>query len=680
MRIALSGLAALTLLWGVAGCEANKEPTTKTTGAASTPAPTPPAPKFDQVPRLRFNTVAAELFLPLFWVQDADQDKSISADELAVLWGFGKSSRSEWVVDGKLGPQFADAYAMIVKTASTGLSRAGLSPEETARRAAVVKELSQGRTTILAHDFAGANEQDRAILRHVVRASELVEKLHAKQNGSLGLDQQIPADDTASRMLFWRNQGAGCQAPATMNDPNCGALAVKPDNAVGVYPAAIQKEKDFCKILEKKAGKAYLEHFSVIVEEGGKYKSVPYSEYYKTEMTEIAAELDAAANAIKTDDEKAFKAYLQAAAQAFRDNSWEAADEAWSVMSVKNSKWYLRIGPDESYWEPCNQRAGFHASFARINLGSLEWQNKLDPIKEDMEKAIAELAGKPYAARKVAFHLPDFLDIVINAGDSRPSSGITIGQSLPNWGKVAAEARGRTVVMVNVYTDADSKGALREQASSLLCTQTLGLYSDDSSFQVMSTVLHEAAHNLGPSHEYKANGKTDDQAFGGPLAATMEEMKAQTAALFYTDWLVERGVIDADTAAKTHVRDLTWAFGHISRGMYTSDGDPKPYSQLASMQLGFLMKEKAIAWKADVLAANGKDQGCFELDTAAYPPAAKKMMGVVAGIKARADKKGAEALKAEFVDAKDQLATLRDVIQERMLRSPKATFVYSLGL
>lgn len=673
-------VAALPLLLvGAVACGKKDQPT-QTAASPASPAPTPAAPKHDKVPRLRFNTVAAELALPLFWVDDKDKDEVLTPDELAVLWGYAPSKRADWVTGDKFGPKFDAAYALIVKTASTGLSMDGLSPEEAARRAAVVKELGQGRTTLVAHDFSGAPEQDRAILEHVVRASELVEKLHAKQKGVLGLEEKIPADDTASKMMFWRNQGWACEAPATMNDPNCRALAEKPVEAVGVYPAAVQAEKDFCKILEKKAGKAFLEHFSVIVEEGGKYKAVPYSEHYKAEMTAIATELDAAAAAIKTEDEAAFKAYLTAAAQAFRDNGWEKADEAWAAMSVKNSKWYLRIGPDESYWEPCNQRAGFHASFARINTGSLEWQNKLDPIKEDMEKAIAELAGKPYAARKVSFHLPDFLDIILNAGDSRGPSGATIGQSLPNWGPVANEGRGRTVVMVNLYTDADSKGAITDQASSLLCANSMKLFTSEGGSQVMSTVLHEAAHNLGPSHEYKANGKTDDQAFGGPLAATMEELKAQTAALYYTDWLVEKGVIDADAAARTHIRDLTWAFGHISRGMYTSTNEPKPYSQLASIQLGYLMKEKVIAWQAEATAANGKDQGCFEVDMAAYAPAAKKLMGVVAGVKARGDKKGAEALKAEFVDAKDQLATLRDVITERMLRSPKATFVYTLGL
>ncbi len=676
VRVAALSPLLVGLLGGVAGCSKKEQPTQP----VASPATPPPAPKLDKVARLRFNTVAAELALPLFWIDDKDADKALAPDELAVLWGYSDTARKDWVEGGKFSPRFDAAYALIVKTASAGLSGEGLSAEESARRAAVVKELGQGRTTLVAHDFSGASEEDRAILTHVVRASELVEALHAKQKGVLGMEKDIPAADTASRMMFWRNQGWGCEAPTTMGDPACRALAAKPVEAVGVYPAAVQAEKDFCKVLEKKAGKGFLEHFSVIVEEGGKLKTVPYSEHYKAEMTAIASELDQAADAIKSEGEAAFKAYLKAAAQAFRDNGWEKADEAWAAMSVKNSKWYLRIGPDESYWEPCNQRAGFHASFARINTGSLEWQNKLDPLKEEMEKAIAELAGKPYAARKVSFHLPDFLDIIINAGDSRGPSGATIGQSLPNWGPVANEGRGRTVVMVNLYTDADSKGALKDQAASLLCPKTMELFTSDGGGQVMSTVLHEAAHNLGPSHEYKANGKTDDQAFGGPLAATMEELKAQTAALYYTDWLVEKGVIDADAAARTHIRDLTWAFGHISRGMYTATNDPKPYSQLASIQLGFLMKEKVIAWQAEAAAANGKDQGCFEVDMPAYAPAAKKLMGVVAGVKARGDKKGAEALKAEFVDAKDQLATLRDVITERMLRSPKATFVYTLGL
>ena len=162
-----------------------------------------------------------------------------------------------------------------------------------------------------------------------------------------------------------------------------------------------------------------------------------------------------------------------------------------------------------------------------------------------MEKALAELAGAPYKAREVSFKLPDFIDIVLNAGDSRPPSGATIGQSLPNWGPVANEGRGRTVAMTNFYTDPDSIEALKGTTESLFCKDTMAKYTTDREPQLMSTVLHEAAHNLGPAHQYKANGKIDREAFGGPLASTLEELKAQTAALFFTDWLVDKKQITA---------------------------------------------------------------------------------------------------------------------------------------
>lgn len=193
----------------------------------------------------------------------------------------------------------------------------------------------------------------------------------------------------------------------------------------------------------------------------------------------------------------------------------------------------------------------------------------------------------------------------------------------------------------------------------------------------MSTVLHEAAHNLGPSHDYKVGGKTDDAAFGGPLASMMEELKAQTAALYFSEWLVKKGALTADEATNAHVRDVIWAFGHIAQGMYTGTGSPKAYSQLAAIQLGTLHGAGVLAWKADEQAANGTDTGCFELDLAAWPATVDKLAGRVLKAKGKGDKKDALAMKAAFVDAKDRWGELRATIAERWLRAPKASFVYS---
>ena len=42
------------------------------------------------------------------------------------------------------------------------------------------------------------------------------------------------------------------------------------------------------------------------------------------------------------------------------------------------------------------------------------------------------------------------------------------------------------------------------------------------------------------------------------------------------------------------------------------------------------------------------------------------------------DKADAQAMVRDFVDAKGEWAKLRDVITERWLRAPKASFVYSI--
>ena len=233
--------------------------------------------------------------------------------------------------------------------------------------------------------------------------------------------------------------------------------------------------------------------------------------------------------------------------------------------------------------------------------------------------------------------------------------------------------------MTNFYTDADSMDALEATAKSLLCTETMALYTRDPEPLLFSTVLHEATHNLGPSHQYKVGGKIDREAFGGGLASMLEELKAQSGALYFIDWLSEKGEYSKADAQKSHVRDILWGFGHISRGMYDDDGHPKAYSQLAAIQLGVFMTEGAAKWNPDATAANGTDKGCMNIDFAKLPGAVTKMMTISAQIKGKGDKAAAEALVKQYVDVpKDD--KLRNTITERTLRAPKPSFYYSIRL
>jgi len=649
--------------------------------SASAPQPVA-APSFDKLSRLRFNALAAQSYLPLFWRADSNENGALDASELSVLWGYADGARDSWIEPGpELSARFADEYAKLVRLDQHGPDTSELSAQEKRRRELVVLELNQGKPTLVETDLRDASDADRALVGHILEAARLIELIHAKQLGAYGLDKQIPAADTASKMLFFRNQGPWCEAPKTEKIAECNAVPSLPGKLSGLYPAALQSTPKFCEQLKaRKDGEQLIYQFAVVQGQGAALKAVPYTEVYTAEMTQISQKLKAAAGVLGA-DEQPFMDYLAAAAQSFIDNDWQPADEAWAKMNVKNSKWYLRIGPDEVYFEPCSFKAGFHVSFARINQDSLRWQDKLDPVKGEMESAIAKLAGAPYKARSVDFHLPDFIDIVVNAGDSRSAHGATVGQSLPNWGPVANEGRGRTVAMTNLYNDKDSIAQHKQLAASMFCAATMTHFSDEAEPQLMSTVLHEAAHNLGPAHEYKVRGKTDRQLFDGGMSSTLEELKAQTAALYYADWLAEKGLITQQLARQAHVRDIAWAFGHISRGMYEGDGTkPKPYSQLAAIQLGWLLDHGGGAWKRDEKAANGSDLGCVELDLEGFPKAAAGLLTEAAGIKARGDAVRAAKLKAAYVDHDGEVKHLLEVIRERWLRAPKATFVYSVDL
>ena len=183
---------------------------------------------------------------------------------------------------------------------------------------------------------------------------------------------------------------------------------------------------------------------------------------------------------------------------------------------------------------------------------------------------------------------------------------------------------------------------------------------------------------LRPRAPVQGGQKIDRQIFGGPLASTLEELKAQTSALYFTDWLVDNKQITREEADKAHVRDVFWSFGHVSRGMYGENHHPKNYSQLAAIQLGSFMKAGAIAWKESDPAANGKDGGCFEVDLVKMPAAITALMTDVARIKGRGDKARADALIKSYVDVTGDKKKVHDVITERMNRAAKASFVYAV--
>lgn len=648
--------------------------------APDSPPTRPETPDFSRIPRLEFNTLAAESNLPLFWREDANHNGVLEPSELDILTGPPRDVSKQWLTGQTFPPDFQPVYERLVELKARGWQWGSLPDAEKRRRDAVVAELRQGRPTLLRTDLRGLTAPEKTMLTHLQTAAQHIEKLYAMQKGVDGLEAQLPPDDLPGRALFHRNQGPWCEAPGTEHNPDCNAVPSLPRRRSGLYPASLQQSADFCTQLDQRPdARQLLDPFVVVREDAaGQLIPVPYPKAFGAEMTAVAQALDAAAQAVDGTPELALQAYLKAAALSFRTNDWLPADEAWAKMNAQNSRWYLRVAPDETQFDPCAHKGGFQFALARIDARSLQWQALLDPLKNELEQALASLAGPPYAARAVSFHLPDFIEITLNAGDSRSASGATIGESLPNWGPVAREGRGRTVAMTNIGNDADSNQTYQAVSASILCARTFQDFTTDPAPLLMSTVLHEAAHNLGPSSEYKVNGQTDGEAFGGPLAEMLEELKAQTAALWLADWLAARGTVTHKQAADAHLSDLLWSMAEVSGGMADPDGRSKPYGQLAAIQLGAFLEDGALVWKSQEKAANGQDVGCFDLEPSKLGASIAQLMKRVAVIKARGDKADAERMRKTWVETPGDWRRLQETIRTRWLRAPLSSYVYAV--
>lgn len=637
--------------------------------AAHAAGPTAPPYGLPRLERTDFNRLAPLAGVPLFWRDDQASPGDLDPTELSVL---GSASLARFVQPGKRGKDGVVGPA----TFTRDFEKAYRALVELRRREAVQRELAQGRPTLVETDLSQATDEDKAIIRSLAKAAQQIDELFEIQIGAAGLAAKIAPDDLASKALVARNHGPWCEAPLTEADPFCNAVSTFPGQVTFSWPPAEKHDPAFCAKIAAEPNAAELTSpFTVVrAKKKGGYEAIPYPKAYARNMKAVSRTLAATAKLVKNPDEAPFKDYLLAASRAFETNDWPAADEAWTAMSAENSRFYLRIAPDETYWDPCGIKSGFHMSFALIDKSALAWKAKLTAVRGELEKALATLIGAPYVAREVSFELPEFINIVVNAGDSRTGIGATVGQSLPNFGKVADESRGRTVAMVNLYTDADSLGDIGKRDLSLFSEATVKYSTDDTSIERLATVLHEATHNLGPYGSTKVDGKGPTDVFGGKVDAVLEELKAQTGSLFFLPWLAQKGFVDQDGVKKGYVGSLSWGFGHIARGMFTGDGQPKTYSQISAITLGELMDAGAIRW----VEGGAIDPGRFEVDFDKMPAAVDALMRTVGRIKATGDVKAANDLITRHTSPEGQARMHADVITERVLRFPKASFVYGL--
>lgn len=606
-------------------------------------------PRIFSVPALsrdQFNEGAGALRLPFLLENRVVDPSKLTPDDVTFT---DPAIRKLYVSGKKFTPFFAAKYRALA---------------EARRQASVNKALGEGRRTVVTADLSGYSPAEKKLVRHVQNVADQIDRLFMKQKGTLhhlARARFCALGDPNSLKLFLREQAPYATGTAGAEDPFANALPEFPRERVGVFPKNFEPTPDNLKIIEN--DKLLADPWTVVTrDEQGELKAVPYHEYWVRDMHRIAGELEKAATSVDGIPEHVtFVTYLRAAAKAFRDGSWYDADKAWVSMSQTNSKFAIRVAPDETYWGPGNMKAGFQLWFAEIDRETArKAQQNLVPRLQKMEDAIGALLPQ-YKARAVEGFPIDFIKMLIRAGDHKSAYGATIGEKLPNFYRSADDnTYSRMVVMTNFNSDPKSRADGKERRELLLSASVLAGYNPNPEDSHVNTLMHEMTHSLGVSAEsYIAKnedgsdkldtdgkGITSFTLLGGANAQVMEELKAQTGSLYWVGWQLEQELITKEEAQNYYTDAILWAFGHIRRGV----GDlnqPRTYSQLAAIQIRKLMDAGAITYNPD--EGEGATKGRFDLHFDKFHSAATELFREVHRIQVMGDGEAATKLRQDIL-------------------------------
>ncbi|MCL2822789.1 MAG: hypothetical protein FWD57_02245 [Polyangiaceae bacterium] len=649
---------------------------TTPTGAKNTAAKV----EYNAIDRKLFNRIAVQMDLPLFWVEDTNNNNKIDPDEVAALAFY--PTEGTWVDGAEFSTAFTDTYRSMARWAQAPAFPLGISVWENRRRQLVIHELNITQPSLVFTDFSKSSRKEKSFVKHMYALAKLIDELNSAQRGLPKLSRRIPKDDPSSHGLFRRNWGPTCVSSENPRTTECTAVpGVKGRFIVGMYPEDVQKDDGFCgRIASLPGGDILLSDLVVVRNDAGQLVPEHFSTAFGSTTRNIYNTLLAAANSLET-NQAPLKTCLQATAFAFTEASaeypWHVLLAPCRVLSITNSDWFFQLGLTDTDWDPCHSKSGFGLVFGKYNPASTRWQRTLGSIRQRLENESAALIGTPYKAISVPVHIVDIIDVIFDAGGFRLELGADVGRTYPSFMVNSREIPVKTIIKSNYYTDPDSVESTREQGASLFDSAWTSDTSASHDAGVLQVLLHEAAHGMGPTMRYRINGQNSSAVFGSSLANTLEELKADAFSMWSVTMLRNMDIIGSTVAEQTYRLSFFRLIRHCATSMYSPDGRPRLHGQAAAVIVGFLMEEGAVTFDPNAMAANGKDRGVFRLHFEKFPAVAEKLLKTVGSIKARGDRVAGEAMVKKYVNG--QIIPTR-ILAERFFRHREATFVYGFAL
>lgn len=377
-------------------------------------------------------------------------------------------------------------------------------------------------------DISHLTEKEKAMLMLFIQASDIMDDLFWQE--AYG-DKEELMSKVPSNLKNYTIINYGPWDRLNGNMPFVSGFGVKPKGA-NFYPADMTKEE-----FEKANLPQGKDPYTIVRrDENGKLYTIPYHEYFKSQVRKAADLLRRAASFA---EDTGLKKYLNLRADALESDDYFPSDIAW--MDMKNNRLDLVIGPIENYEDELFGYKTAHSAYVLIK--DMEWSKKLEKYASFLPELQSHLPVSDQFKAESPGTDSDLnaYDVVYYAGDCN-AGGKTIAINLPNDEKVQLQKGTRRLQLKNTMRAKFDK-IMKPIADILIDESQRKHVTFDAFFS--NVMFHEVAHGLGIKNTINGKGTVRDAL--KEQNSHLEEGKADILGLYMVNQLHKKGEIQGDS-------------------------------------------------------------------------------------------------------------------------------------
>lgn len=502
-------------------------------------------------------------------------------------------------------------------------SKAVPCPFQKSINANLSSELSKFKKVQMPFIRAGLTSQERRMVLKLVEASQYLESIYWRQGDPEGLKLYVHLasciDPQARKVRRYLMINGSRYDLLEDNKPFVGADPFSPGRAL--YPSGMTKAEIDAYVASHPEKKAEIFNpFTVVERQGDELAGIPYHVKFRQWLEPAARALRQAAD---LSPDKAFANFLRLRAEAMLTDDYYKSDLAW--VDLENPKFDIIFAPYETYLDDL---LGVKTSYgAAVMVRNEAESQKLASYKQyvaDIQEALP-LPPEDKPSKKGHSTPMEVMDAPYRTGDLRHGYQ-AVADNLPNDARIHQE-KGTKKIFFKNFMDARVNYVVLPIGKLLMREDQARLASMEG--YLAAVLMHEMAHELGPSYARTSSGQKDIRESIGPTFSGLEEAKADVVGLFGLNWLMEKGVLPRRRAPEYYASYVAGIFRTVRFGVAEAHG------RAEMMEFNYLSEQGAIS--------RDPQSGRYVIDYARMPGAVASLAKELLEIEAAGDRNRAES-------------------------------------